>query len=110
MRHFLIYAPATGEVLAAVSTRSEPDALALAYPGAALLETDDAIQFARGMRVVGDAVVQGFVPPTLIEKRVASLAEGGYGTVNEQLEMLYDQGLDAWRQHISAVKRRYPKP
>jgi hypothetical protein len=32
-----------------------------------------------------------------------------YGTMAEQLELLFDKGEAGWRQHIEAVKARYPK-
>lgn len=33
-----------------------------------------------------------------------------YGPIGEQLDMIYHQGLDAWKAHIDAVKAKYPKP
>lgn len=39
-----------------------------------------------------------------------SLAKGGYGTISEQLEILGEQGVDAFRAHVAAVKAAHPKP
>lgn len=46
---------------------------------------------------------------TWFDKRVKSVDEGGYGTVLEQLEMLGEQGIQAFQGHAAAVKQRYPK-
>lgn len=33
-----------------------------------------------------------------------------YGTVGEQLDMIYHHGIDIWKLHIEDVKARIPKP
>lgn len=33
-----------------------------------------------------------------------------YPTIEDQLDILYHSGYDAWRNTIAAVKLRYPKP
>ncbi len=43
-------------------------------------------------------------------KRDASLAMGGYGTYGEQFDIMYHQGMDAWKAHIEQVKINNPKP
>lgn len=42
---------------------------------------------------------------TYAEKRAQS-----YPSVTEQLDILYHDGLDAWKAAITAVKQEYPKP
>ena len=44
------------------------------------------------------------------EKRQASVAGGGYGEVTEQLEIIGEQGITAFQNHIAAVKSAIPKP
>ena len=44
------------------------------------------------------------------DKRTASMADGGYGTWSEQLEMIGEQGMDAYQAHIAKVKSDHPKP
>ncbi len=39
------------------------------------------------------------------EKRAAA-----YPTISEQLDLLYHQGYDGWKQVIKEVKDRFPKP
>ena len=48
--------------------------------------------------------------PTWQEKRQANVAGGGYGEVTEQLEIIGEQGITAFQNHIAAVKSAIPKP
>ena len=48
--------------------------------------------------------------PTWQEKRQANVADGGYGEVTEQLEIIGEQGITAFQNHIAAVKAAIPKP
>lgn len=57
-----------------------------------------------------NAYIAGITPEkTWQEKRRASIAEGGYGTWQEQLEMINEQGLEAWQAHCAQVKLNIPK-
>ncbi len=50
--------------------------------------------------------------PHWIDKRLANMADGGYGTTGEQLDMLYwdkKNGTDNWEKHIDKVKSDIPK-
>ena len=40
-----------------------------------------------------------------IAKRVAE-----YGSMGDQLDMIFHDGIEAWKTHIAAVKAKYPKP
>lgn len=42
--------------------------------------------------------------------RKGTVAEGGYGTSAEQFEILGEQGIGAYQQHIATVKTNHPKP
>jgi hypothetical protein len=44
-----------------------------------------------------------------VDKRTANMADGGYGTVTEQLEMIGEQGMDKFQTHIAKVKTDNPK-
>ena len=33
-----------------------------------------------------------------------------YPTIEEQLDQIYHEGIDAWKETIAAVKAEYPKP
>ena len=47
--------------------------------------------------------------PHWIDKRLANVANGGYGSIGEQLEMIGEQGMDAFKSHIAKVKSDIPK-
>ena len=46
---------------------------------------------------------------TWLDKRTASMADGGYGTWTEQLEMIGEQGMTVYQAHIATVKSNHPK-
>jgi len=47
--------------------------------------------------------------PHWIDKRLANMANGGYGTIGQQLEMIGEQGMDVYQTHIAKVKADIPK-
>ena len=47
--------------------------------------------------------------PHWIDKRLAKMADGGYGSIGEQLEMIGEQGMDVFQAHIAKVKSDIPK-
>ncbi|HUT86404.1 MAG TPA: hypothetical protein VMW66_06190 [Elusimicrobiales bacterium] len=51
----------------------------------------------------------GDYAPNYAQKRQQSIAKGGYGTWQEQMEILNEQGLEAFQTHCAAVKARFPK-
>ena len=47
--------------------------------------------------------------PHWVDKRLANMANGGYGSIGEQLEMIGEQGMDVYQSHIAKVKSDIPK-
>jgi len=47
--------------------------------------------------------------PSWIDKRLAKMADGGYGTTGEQFEMIGEQGMGVYQAHIAKVKTDIPK-
>jgi hypothetical protein len=47
--------------------------------------------------------------PSWLDKRLANMADGGYGTTGEQFEMIGEQGMDVYQAHIAKVKSDIPK-
>jgi len=47
--------------------------------------------------------------PHWIDKRLAKMADGGYGTTGEQFEMIGEQGMEVYQAHIAKVKTDIPK-
>ena len=50
------------------------------------------------------------LPPVVEEITYIDLRIAGYGSPEQQLEMIEEQGIDAWRDHIRAVKEAHPAP
>ena len=52
-----------------------------------------------------------YVAPELhwTDKRLAKIADGGYGSIGEQLEMIGEQGMNVYQTHIAKVKSDIPK-
>lgn len=44
-----------------------------------------------------------------IRKGYASARKAAYPSIEEQLDMLYHEGFDKWREVIQSVKDRIPK-
>jgi hypothetical protein len=72
----------------------------------------------RHCQEVQEWIAEGNIPgaadalpdPTWQEKRQADIAGGGYGAWTEQLEIIGEQGITAFQDHIAAVKLAHPKP
>ena len=47
--------------------------------------------------------------PSWLDKRLANMENGGYGTTGEQFEMIGEQGMEAYQAHIAKVKSDIPK-
>jgi len=47
--------------------------------------------------------------PHWIDKRLANMENGGYGTTGEQFEMIGEQGMEVYQAHIAKVKTDIPK-
>ena len=58
-----------------------------------------------------DLTILPWAPPSVGWKgnRTSNVAGGGYGSFSEQLEILGEQGISAYQQHIAAVKAAHPK-
>lgn len=46
----------------------------------------------------------------IARKQYKSQRRDAYGSFGDQLDMIYKEGLDAWKAHVDAVKAKYPKP
>jgi hypothetical protein len=70
-----------------------------------------------GHHAVLNWIAQGNTPDPYVapvktwqEKRQASIADGGYGTIPEQMEMIGEQGIGVFQAHIASVKGAIRKP
>lgn len=44
-----------------------------------------------------------------LTKNYKAARKAAYPTIEEQLDILYHQGTEAWKAAIEAVKKKYPK-
>ena len=78
--------------------------------GISIPEAPDNSDYARMIEAVeaGEAEiveVDDTPVPTWQDNRIAA-----YGSWREQMEMIGEQGLDAFQSHVQSVKATYPKP
>ncbi len=59
---------------------------------------------------IGFVPVAEAPPVDYVTARTTTPFPDGYGTWQQQLEVLGEQGLDAFQAHTAAVKARFPKP
>lgn len=75
------------------------------HPSVVTIRGDDAFD-AQGNPVTYDeATVQAYIDAhAYIAKR-----QQAYPSIQDQLDLIYHQGLDAWKSAIQAVKEEFPK-
>lgn len=75
------------------------------YPNVAVIRGDNAFD-ANGNPVTYDeTAVQAYIDShAYIAKR-----QQAYPSIADQLDLIYHQGLDAWKSAIQAVKEEFPK-
>lgn len=85
---------------------------------------DHCVAIVNGERVSGSVVLDTSKPSVIMIDvrgkvygnhvvKVDGYAESrarAYMSVEDQLDMIYHHGIDAWREHVDAVKKTYPKP
>ena len=54
---------------------------------------------------IDEAAVNAWVDPNAYKEQRAQ----AYPSIADQLDQIYHEGLDAWKETISAVKAEYPK-
>jgi len=81
------------------------EAIYATHSNVAVIRGDEAFD-ANGNPVAYDeSVVQAYIDAhAYIAKR-----QQAYPSIAEQLDLIYHQGLDAWKSAIQAVKDQYPK-
>ncbi len=81
------------------------DAIFATHTNVAVIRGDDAFD-ANGNPVTYDeATVQAYIDAhAYIAKRQAE-----YPSLSDQFDLIYHQGLEAWKTAIQAVKAKYPK-
>ena len=76
------------------------------YPQVVTVDDTAGAFDAQGNNVTIDlALVNAWVDPNAYKQQRAQ----AYPSIADQLDQIYHEGLDAWKETISAVKAEYPK-
>jgi hypothetical protein len=92
---------------------TDTDTIIRISDGASIPPVPDNIDYAEYLEWVEEGnTPDAYVAPekSWQEKRQADIAGGGYGEITEQLEIIGEQGMTAFQDHIAAVKAAHPKP
>lgn len=104
--NILVYSLNTGDILRHVTCPD--DMVSVQYDSATegCIEHDPVNTSTHA--VIGGKVVAK--EPQQVEKSYAHLRWESYPSIEDQLDILYHEGYDAWRAAITEVKQKYPKP
>jgi len=58
----------------------------------------------------GEAVIYDELDELRVPVQYASDRRNNYPAIEEQLDQIYHEGIDAWKETIKAVKDAHPKP
>lgn len=91
------------------------DAIRKAYPSVAFIDdTNSIIKDASGNNVVVEQSKINNARTTLNTEAAAIAYQGQrkaeYPSIEDQLDNIYHNGIDAWKATIKTIKDKYPKP
>jgi rhodanese-related sulfurtransferase len=79
----------------------------LAINSSVVTISDDNAFDANGNPVTYDeSAVQAYIDANAYKEK----RQQAYPSIPDQLDLIYHQGIDAWKAAIDAVKQEYPKP
>ena len=77
------------------------------YPQVVTVDDTAGAFDAQGNKVTIDLdAVNAWVDPNAYKQQRAQ----AYPSITDQLDLIYHEGIDAWKAEIAAVKQEYPKP
>jgi hypothetical protein len=74
-------------------------------PAAAVIRGDEAFDAAGNPVAYDEAAVQAYIDANAYKGQRAA----AYPSIQDQLDLLYHGGMDAWKVAITAVKTQFPK-
>ena len=81
------------------------NAIYATYPNIVTIRGNEAFDVQGNPVTYDEAVVQAYIDAhAYIAKR-----QQAYPSIADQLDLIYHQGLDAWKSAIQAVKEEFPK-
>ena len=82
------------------------EAIYATYPNVAVIRGDDAFDADGNAVVYDETAVQAYIDANAYKEQ----RQQAYPSIPDQLDLIYHQGIDAWKAAIEAVKQEYPKP
>ena len=76
------------------------------HPSVVTIRGDEAFDADGNPVAYDEATVQAYIDANAYKEQRAR----AYPSIPDQLDLIYHQGLDAWKAAIEAVKQEYPKP
>jgi methyl coenzyme M reductase subunit C-like uncharacterized protein (methanogenesis marker protein 7) len=81
------------------------DAIYATHTNIVVIRGDNAFDAQGNPVTYNEAIVQAYIDANIYkEKRVQE-----YPPITDQLDMIFHNGIDAWKEQIQAVKTKYPK-
>ena len=80
-------------------------AIRVLYPQVVVTRGDGAFDEAGNQVIYDEAAVQAYIDANSYKDTRAA----AYPSIADQLDLIYHQGLDAWKSAIQAVKEEFPK-
>ena len=81
------------------------DAIIGSYPNVVLIHGDKAFDADGNPVTYDEAVVQAYIDANAYKEKRAR----EYPSIVDQLDLIYHEGIDAWKEQINIIKEKYPK-
>jgi len=82
------------------------DAIRAANSSVVTIHGDEAFDVAGNPVSYNETDVQAYIDANAYKEQRAE----AYPSIADQLDLIYHEGIDAWKAEIAAVKQEYPKP
>ena len=78
-------------------------------PNAIFAVREEEIEWLNGTKPIPKEQILAMIAQLEKENNIIKNRINEYGSWQDQLDEIYHQGLDLWKQRISSIKAKYPK-
>ena len=78
-------------------------------PNAIFAVREEEIEWLNGTKPIPKEQILAMIAQLEKENNIIKNRINEYGSWQDQLDEIYHQGLDSWKQRISSIKAKYPK-
>ena len=82
------------------------EAILKMYPQVVAIYDEDAYDINGNLVIYDEQLIEDTIAANAYKAKRAS----AYPSIADQLDLIYHEGIDAWKAQIAAVKQEYPKP